>query len=92
MFIAETNLSVVCLIRLLIQTTAKGTTTMTFRLEENVVNMLRAECDRRHISLNSMINQFFKGYAEWGMYESKVGLMSFLRPVAVELFKRVSKK
>ena len=68
------------------------TTTMTFRLEENIVNLLRTESKRRHISLNSMINQILQRYAEWDMYESKVGLMSFLRPVAAELFKRKGKQ
>jgi short-subunit dehydrogenase len=65
---------------------------MTFRLEENVVNMLRAESDRRHISLNTMVNQILQRYAEWDMYESRVGLVSFLKPVAAELFKRKSKQ
>jgi hypothetical protein len=71
---------------------SKRTTTMTFRLEENVVNMLRAESDRRHISLNTMVNQILQRYAEWDMYESRVGLVSFLKPVAAELFKRKSKQ
>lgn len=70
----------------------KSGTTMTFRLDEIVINMLRAESDRRHISLNSMINQILQRYAEWDMYESKVGLMSFLKPVAAELFKKRSKQ
>jgi len=70
----------------------KNSITMTFRFDENVVNMLRAESERRHISLDSMINQILQRYAEWDMYESRVGLMSFLKPVAAELFKRKSKQ
>jgi hypothetical protein len=70
----------------------KSGTTMTFRLDENVINMLRVESERRHISLNSMINQILQRYAEWDMYESKVGLMSFLKPVAAELFKKRNKQ
>jgi hypothetical protein len=65
---------------------------MTFRLDENVINTLRAESGRRKISLNAMINQILQRYVEWDMYESKVGLISFLRPVAVELFKKMSKQ
>ena len=65
---------------------------MTFRLDENVINTLRAESGRHKISLNAMINQILQRYVEWDMYESKVGLISFLRPVAVELFKKMSKQ
>lgn len=71
---------------------SKSTTTMTFRLDENVINTLRAESGRHKISLNAMINQILQRYVEWDMYESKVGLISFLRPVAVELFKKMSKQ
>jgi short-subunit dehydrogenase len=65
---------------------------MTFRLDENVITTLRAESQRRHISLNTMVNQILQRYVEWDMYESKVGMMSFLRPVAAELFKKKSKQ
>jgi len=70
----------------------KSTTTMTFRLDENVITTLRAEAGRRHISLNTMINQILQRYVEWDMYESKVGMISILRPVAAELFKKMSKQ
>jgi hypothetical protein len=70
----------------------KSGTTMTFRLDENITNILRAESERRHISLNSMINQILQRYAEWDMYETRVGLISFLKPVAAELFKKRSKQ
>ena len=95
MFVAETNLGLRISVHCMSDSPLHAyhrTTTMTFRLEENIVNMLRAESKRRHISLNSMINQILQRYAEWDMYESKVGLMSFLRPVAAELFKRKSKQ
>jgi hypothetical protein len=70
----------------------KNTTTMTFRLDEQVITTLRAESGRRHISLNTMINQILQRYVEWDMYESKVGMISLLRPVAAELFKKMSKQ
>jgi len=53
----------------------KSTTTMTFRLDENVITTLRADAGRRHISLNTMINQILQRYVEWDMYESKVGMI-----------------
>ncbi|MFZ0514575.1 MAG: hypothetical protein WAM14_23425 [Candidatus Nitrosopolaris sp.] len=71
---------------------AKRTITMTFRLDENVITTLRAESERRHISLNTMVNQILQRYVEWDMYESKVGIISMLKPVVGELFKKTSKQ
>ncbi|MGB7956913.1 MAG: hypothetical protein WCF23_23310 [Candidatus Nitrosopolaris sp.] len=65
---------------------------MTFRLDENVITTLRSESERRHISLNTMINQILRRYVEWDMYESQVGMISLLRPVAAELFKKMTKQ
>jgi len=33
---------------------------MTFRLDENVIATLCAQCERRHISLSNMINQILR--------------------------------
>jgi short-subunit dehydrogenase len=65
---------------------------MTFRLDENVIVTLRAESERRHISLNTIVNQILQRYVEWDMYESKVGLISMLKPVVAELFKKTNKQ
>jgi hypothetical protein len=35
---------------------AKKTATMTFRIDENILNVLRAESDRGQITLNSVVN------------------------------------
>jgi hypothetical protein len=70
----------------------KRTTTMTFRLDENVITTLRAESERRHISLNTMINQILLKFVEWDIYEPKVGIISLFRPVAAELFKKMTKQ
>jgi hypothetical protein len=71
---------------------AKRTTTMTFRLDEGVLTILREESKRRQISLNTMVNQILQRYTEWDMYESKVGMISIFRPVAAQLFKRMNKQ
>jgi predicted HicB family RNase H-like nuclease len=39
---------------------AKKNITMTFRLDENVITTLRAESERRHISLNTIVNQILQ--------------------------------
>jgi hypothetical protein len=70
----------------------KSSTTMTFRLNESVITTLRAESERRHISLNTMINQILQRYVEWDMYGSKVGMVSLLKPIVSELFKKMSRQ
>jgi short-subunit dehydrogenase len=65
---------------------------MTFRLDENVIATLRAESERRHISLNTIVNQILQRYVVWDMYESQVGLISMLKPVVAELFKKTKKQ
>ena len=61
---------------------------MTFRLDENLITTLRWESERQHISLNSMVNQIIQRFVEWDMYESKLGMVSFLKSVAIELLKK----
>jgi hypothetical protein len=63
---------------------------MTFRLDENLITTLRWESERQHNTLNTMVNQIIQRFVEWDMYESKLGMVSFLRPVAVELLKQMN--
>lgn len=65
---------------------------MTFRLDENLITTLRSESERQYLSLNTMVNQILQRFVEWDMYESRLGMVSFLRPVAVELLKRMNRQ
>lgn len=71
---------------------SKKTATMTFRVDENVLNILRSESDRNQITLNSLVNQLLKRYVEWDMYEPKVGMIPIAKPIVVELFSKMSKE
>jgi hypothetical protein len=53
---------------------------------------LRAESERHHTSLNTIVNQILQRYVEWDIYESKVGLISMFKPVVAELFKKTNKQ
>ena len=70
----------------------KMTVTLTLRLHENVVAILRAESGTRHISLNAMVNQILQNFVEWNMYEPKVGMMSLFRSVVAEMFKKLTEQ
>jgi hypothetical protein len=70
----------------------KKTSTMTFRIDDNVLRILRSESERHQISLNTLINQLLKRFVEWDMYESKVGMIPIAKPIVVELFNKMSKE
>jgi hypothetical protein len=70
----------------------KKTSTMTFRIDDNVLRILRSESERHQISLNTYINQLLKRFVEWDMYESKVGMIPIAKPIVIELFNKMSKE
>lgn len=71
---------------------SKKTSTMTFRIDEDILNKLRSESEHRETSLNTFVNQIFKRYVEWDMYESKVGMVPIAKPIIVELFGKITKE
>lgn len=70
----------------------KRTVTVTFRLNENTITTLRAESERRHMSLNTMINQILQDFTAWYMFEPKIGMVSLFKPVVAELFKKLTEQ
>lgn len=71
---------------------SKKTTTMTFRIEENVMDVLRQESEKKQVSLNTLVGQILKRYIEWGMYEPKVGMIPIAKPVVIALFDKMSQE
>jgi hypothetical protein len=69
----------------------KRTVTMTFRVTRDTMEKLRHNAKSRGISLNMFINQIFKNYADWYMFESKIGMIPISKPVLIELFKYLRK-
>lgn len=51
------------------------TKSMTFRLDQGVVDELQREADHNETSLNVLVNQILRRYKEWGRYEIKTGMM-----------------
>jgi hypothetical protein len=54
---------------------SRKTRSVTFRIDASIIDELQAESDNREISLNVMVNQILKRYAEWDRYENKIGMM-----------------
>lgn len=70
---------------------SRRTITMTFRIEEGTMDLLRTESENREVSLNTLVNQILRRYVEWDMYEAKVGMLPIAKPVVSALFGEISK-
>lgn len=70
----------------------KKTSTITLRIDDHVMRILRAEAEQSGISLNSFINQALKRFVEWDIYQSRVGMIPIAKPIVIELFNKMSKE
>lgn len=64
---------------------SKKSRSVTFRLDSKVIDELQTEADNREISLNVLVNQALKRYAEWDRYENKIGMMPVPRMILSNL-------
>ena len=71
-------------------TNRKRTATMTFRIDEHILNQLKKESERRDISLNILVNHVLKQYVEWDMYACKAGMVPVAKPVVSALFDKMT--
>ena len=53
----------------------KKSRSITFRLDETVIDELQREAGLKEFSLNVLINQILRRYVEWDRYEAKLGMM-----------------
>lgn len=65
---------------------SKKTSTITFRLDDEILKKLRAESDKRQVSTNTLANQAFRRFLEWDIYEPVSGFVMINKPVFAEIF------
>lgn len=70
----------------------KKTSTITFRLDESIIQRLRDESKKDQISVNTLVGQALKRYLDWDMYQTKIGFVSVNKPVFVEIFEKMTQK
>lgn len=70
----------------------KKTSTMTFRLDDDIIKKLRLESDNRQISTNTLVNQALRRFLEWNMYEPVAGFVTVNKPVFAEVFSKMTQK
>jgi DNA-binding NarL/FixJ family response regulator len=74
------------------RTIKRGTSTITFRIDNDVLGKLREESVQEEISLNTFINKILKRYIEWAMFEPQLGMIPLARPVVAEIFRNMSEE
>jgi hypothetical protein len=60
---------------------SKKSRSVTFRLDSKVIDELQTEANTKEVSLNVLVNQVLKRYAEWDRYENKIGMMPVPRMI-----------
>ncbi|EGG41864.1 hypothetical protein Nlim_1274 [Candidatus Nitrosarchaeum limnium SFB1] len=70
----------------------KKTETMSFRLDSHVLDKIRKESESQGISLNVLANKIFSRYTEWGLFESKVGMIPVAKPIVQMLFQKMTEE
>src|SRR5215203_6726032 len=64
---------------------SKKSRSITFRLDSKVIDELQTEANNREVSLNVLVNQILKRYAEWDRYENKIGMIPVPRVILSNL-------
>ncbi|HJT10674.1 MAG TPA: hypothetical protein VJ771_07815 [Candidatus Nitrosotalea sp.] len=65
---------------------SKKTSTITFRLDDDVLSRLRDESNKRQVSTNTLANQALRRFLEWDIYEPVSGFVMINKPVFIEVF------
>ena len=70
----------------------KGTSVMSFRLDEDIAEALRKEAEEEEVSLNVLANHVFRRYVEWERDARKVGFIPIARELLTALITEVDDK
>lgn len=62
---------------------------VTFRLDQSVLNKLKNIADGEKISLNTLVNQVFMNYVDWDAKAVKAGWMVFHKPALKEIIENI---
>lgn len=69
----------------------KRSITMTLRIDKTIMSDLRNEARKRETSLNSLVNQIFKNFAEWHAFDAKIGMVPLPNVLITDIFKNLRK-
>ncbi len=71
---------------------SKKTSTITFRLDDDIVTRIRDESKKRQVSANTLVNQALRRFVEWDIYEPVSGFVMINKPVFIEVFGKMKQE
>ncbi|MDE1861658.1 MAG: hypothetical protein KGI33_01970 [Thaumarchaeota archaeon] len=71
---------------------SRKTTTITFRLDDDIIRRLRDESGKRQVSTNTLANQALRRFLEWDIYEPVSGFVMINKPVFTEVFGKMTQE
>ena len=69
---------------------AQKTSGVTFRLDDNLLLRLRRESTQKQVSLNTLASQVFQSHADYEVYASRAGMVSFPKTLLTRMMERLS--
>lgn len=70
----------------------RRTSTITFRLDDELITKLREESKNKEVSTNTLVNQALKRFLDWDVFLPQIGLVSVNKPVFVKIFGHLKEK
>lgn len=70
----------------------KKTSTITFRLDDNIIKRLRIVSGNRQVSTNTLVHQALRQFLDWGMYEPTSGFVLINKHVFTNVFGKLNQK
>jgi predicted transcriptional regulator len=65
---------------------------ITFRLDNNIVNKLHREAERKDISVNTLVSHIIRGHIDWHSNAAKAGFLTVRRGLLSILINRLPEK
>ncbi|MGH9952250.1 MAG: hypothetical protein ACRD5J_11515 [Nitrososphaeraceae archaeon] len=66
------------------------TTTMTFRIDSEIMRNISDEAADARLSVNALVNQILSRYSEWGVKERKAGMVPVSKQLINDMFRRIT--
>ena len=77
---------------ILLDRKSKKTSTITFRLDDELIKRLRSESASKQVSTNTFVNQALRRFLDWDLHEPSAGFVSLSKPVFLKIFNNLKQK
>jgi len=71
---------------------AKRTTTLSLRIDSELYEKLKNECDKKTISINSLVTSTIQKHLAWDVFANELGFASISKKTVRQLFEQISEE